>query len=415
MPVTSNSFAKTIKVSSDKSNINLYPHQMDAITNLNKKINSQEHFSGILVLPTGGGKTLTAVRWILKNIIDKGQKVLWVAHRHELLNQAVGTVVKNAYADVLGDRKSIQYRIISGIHDRPVNIKPEDDLLIASKDSINHGMNYLLNQWVKQNRNNIFLVIDEAHHAAAKTYRKTIEVLKKENPKSFKMLGLTATPFRTSEAENKILKEVFEDDIVYGIDLKALIARKILADPIFEELSTKLDVSKDLTEKDIKAIQAFDSIPEGVASNIAMSKERNNFIVNHYSENREKYGQLLVFALNIEHAIALKGLFEKRNIPSEFVVSSLKDPLGNTVSSKENEEKIRKFREEKINVLINVNILTEGIDLPNAQTVFLTRPTISTILMTQMIGRVLRGEKANGTEKHILSVLLMTGKKRLHG
>lgn len=57
-------------------------------------------------------------------------------------------------------------------------------------------------------------------------------------------------------------------------------------------------------------------------------------------------------------------------------------------------------------VLINVNILTEGIDLPQTKTVFLTRPTVSTILMTQMIGRSLRGEKAGGTkEAYVVSFI----------
>ena len=67
--------------------------------------------------------------------------------------------------------------------------------------------------------------------------------------------------------------------------------------------------------------------------------------------------------------------------------------LGITISSKENEEKIKQYRDGKLDVLINVNILTEGTDLPQTHTVFLTRPTISRVFMTQMVGRALRGEK----------------------
>ena len=128
-------------------------------------------------------------------------------------------------------------------------------------------------------------------------------------------------------------------------------------------------------------------------------------IVNHYIENREKYGQTLVFALNIQHAIELKGVFEKYGIACDFIVSDIRDAFTNvTISREENIEKIHRFRNGEIEVLINVNILTEGVDLPNIQTVFLTRPTISTILMTQMIGRALRGEKAGGTkEAYIVS------------
>ncbi len=103
---------------------------------------------------------------------------------------------------------------------------------------------------------------------------------------------------------------------------------------------------------------------------------------------------------DVDHAIALNAVFQSRGIDSDFVVGKLVDlNTGATISSKENSEKIKRFREGKLEVLINVEILTEGTDLPNVQTVFLTRPTTSTILMTQMIGRALRGQKAGGTEK----------------
>jgi hypothetical protein len=82
------------------------------------------------------------------------------------------------------------------------------------------------------------------------------------------------------------------------------------------------------------------------------------------------------------------------------VASKIMDEgTGATISVKENSEKIKRFRAGKLEVLINVEMLTEGTDLPNVQTVFLTRPTTSTLLMTQMIGRALRGQKAGGTEK----------------
>ena len=67
--------------------------------------------------------------------------------------------------------------------------------------------------------------------------------------------------------------------------------------------------------------------------------------------------------------------------------------------SKENERKLERYRNGDLKVLINVNILTEGVDLPQTKTVFLARPTVSTILMTQMIGRALRGTAAGGTEE----------------
>lgn len=89
----------------------------------------------------------------------------------------------------------------------------------------------------------------------------------------------------------------------------------------------------------------------------------------------------------------------------DYVLSAIRDQAtGATISSKQNQEIIQRFRMGELEVLINVNILTEGTDLPKVQTVFLARPTISSTLMTQMIGRGLRGEKAGGTpEAYIVS------------
>ncbi|UNU24408.1 DEAD/DEAH box helicase family protein [Microcoleus vaginatus] len=394
-----------IQVNKGKNPRELYAHQNEAIKALDQK--NKSPFEGLLVLPTGGGKTLTAVHWLLRNFIDKRKKVLWIAHRHELLDQAFETLKFSAYPSLLSDTERFRYRVISGDtnkHDRPVNIQPTDDIIIASKDSLNSGLNYLTDNWVNHSTE-ILLVVDEAHHATAKTYRKLIDSIKqnfKDRGKAdgFRMLGLTATPFRTDKSEQGLLKKVFPDDIIFSEHLRTLITRGILAEPVFENLETELDFYKELTDRDIRSIEDFDKLPKKVAEKIAMSSIRNKRIVDHYVENREKYKPLLVFAVDIQHAIALNGLFKKRGINSDFVASKIIDEgTGATISVKENSEKIKRFRAGKLEVLINVEMLTEGTDLPNVQTVFLTRPTTSTLLMTQMIGRALRGQKAGGTEK----------------
>lgn len=392
-----------IKVSRAENPRDLYEHQNQAIRALDKK--NLSPFKGLLVLPTGGGKTLTAVHWLLKNFIDKKQKVLWIAHRHELLNQALDTVKNSAYNSLIKDIKEFRYRIISGHpkHDIPVNIKSTDDIIIASKDSLNSGLTYLLENWVKHSES-ILLVIDEAHHASAKTYRKLIEsieanFLARKKSNGFKMLGLTATPFRTEQGEAGLLKKVFPDDIIFAEHLRTLINRGILAEPIFESLETQLNFYHELSDKDIKSIEGFDKIPKDVAEKIAMSNIRNKQIVDHYIKNRERYKPLLLFAIDVDHAIALNALFKNRGVKSDFVVSSIQNiGTGAKISPQENSNKINQFKNGDLEVLINVEMLTEGTDLPNIQTVFLTRPTTSTILMTQMIGRALRGTKAGGTE-----------------
>lgn len=147
----------------------LYEHQIDAIAKLNQ-IDKGSCFSSLLVIPTGGGKTFTAVRWLLNAAVDKEKKVLWIAHRHLLFDQAYDTFMKSAYSEIMINRSNFRYRIISGQHDKSINIASNDDVIIASKDSLTGNLSYLDN-WLKE-ETEIYIVIDEAHHSTAKSYRK---------------------------------------------------------------------------------------------------------------------------------------------------------------------------------------------------------------------------------------------------
>ncbi|MEY4937807.1 MAG: hypothetical protein RIS64_4166 [Bacteroidota bacterium] len=405
-------YAGTIRISPSESRLKPYEHQTEAFEKLQEKIiKSQKNpFAGLLVLPTGGGKTLTAALWIAQNILDKKKKVLWIAHRHELLEQAKNTFVdKLAYKDIFATIESFNYRMVSGIHDKAVNIRESDQLVIASKDSLSYGFEHLNRIWFEKGVDEVFLVIDEAHHATATTYRKLIEKIQGSVSK-FALLGLTATPTRTAENERGLLHKIFPDDIVYKIDLKTLIRLGILSTPVFEEAATGQNFMEELSPEDIERINNLDigSIGKEIATNIANNSVRNHLIVDRYVQNKEKYKQTLVFALNQDNAIALHALFQAKKVKSAFVIASVTDAATGSSSqfTKENGAKIEQFRKGELEVLINVNILTEGTDVPNVQSVFLTRPTISTILMTQMIGRGLRGPKAGGTaEAYIVSFM----------
>ena len=387
----------------------LQDHQRDAISamdNLNKNFSS---YSTLIVLPTGGGKTYTASNWLLRNAIDKSKKILWLAHRQMLLEQAAESFQKYAFSTDIPHISSFNYRIISGAtsHERTCNIEPSDNLLIISKDSLGRNLERL-DSWL-DDEDEIFLVIDEAHHSTAKTYRKVIEYVKKR-VKNLKLIGLTATPFRTAESEQGLLAKIFTDGtrdgqsvkndvgIVYQIGLKELINRRILSTPKFETYYTDEEYGADLGLKAWESIQHLDKLPDDVAQKIAKSAARNKLIVDTYKKKCDVYGQTIVFTVSINHAIALTKLFNKAGIKADYVVSSIKDAgTGVTLSREDNELKIESYRKGDIQVLVNVNILTEGVDLPMTKTVFLTRPTVSTILMTQMVGRALRGEKAGGT------------------
>ena len=388
-----------------------YNHQKDAMAKLSL-IDKEESFSTLVVLPTGGGKTYTASTWLLKNAIDKKKKILWIAHRQMLLDQAAESFQRFAYAEAMPHISEFTYRIVSGSsnHDRSIDISPRDNILILSKDSIGRNLS-VLDNWLK-GENEVYCVIDEAHHATAKTYRKIIKYVEMRVP-NMKLLGLTATPFRTAKEEEGLLSKIFKDGvdesgnvvkgdlgITYQIGLKELINARILSTPIFECKYTEEDYGANLGLDALEHIQRLDVLPEELATEIASSAARNKLIVDTYVNNAKEYGQTIVFAVNINHAIALNKLFGKAGVKSDYIVSDIRDAItGVTISREDNERKLQQYRDGKLQVLINVNILTEGVDLPQTKTVFLARPTVSKILMTQMVGRALRGTAAGGTAK----------------
>lgn len=153
----------------------------------------------------------------------------------------------------------------------------------------------------------------EAHHATAKNYRKVINYVN-EKVNNCKILGLTATPFRTNNNERGLLAKIFKDGIVYKVDLKELIKKRILSVPIFEECKTSIKLGDGIGIKTLKNIQQLDNLPDDIADYIAQNKERNNIIVKRFLENKERYGKTLIFAVNRIHAFALKGLFAKKGV-----------------------------------------------------------------------------------------------------
>ena len=135
-------------------------------------------------------------------------------------------------------------------------------------------------------------------------------------------------------------------------------------------------------------------MPESLVQKVAQTNERNEIIVDEYVKNAKKYGKTIIFALNAIHCDTLNEMFQKKGIRSGYVY--------NHKSAEENQSIIERFRhserEDGLDVLININILTEGSDIPDIQTVFLTRPTSSDVLLMQMVGRGMRGPESGGTE-----------------
>lgn len=179
-------------------------------------------------------------------------------------------------------------------------------------------------------------------------------------------------------------------------------AAGILSRPIFEETNTL--IQPEFGDREYQTwVDTHRDVPENIITTLADTRERNDRIVGHYVQNRNKYGKTLIFADRWYQCDYIRGALIERGVRADVVYSHVDADPGsaearNRRAADENAQVIRRFREGELDVLINVRMLTEGTDVPDVQTVFLTRQTTSRILLTQMVGRALRGSKFGGTD-----------------
>ena len=283
-------------------------HQNKAHKEMTKFFVQDDKQAGILVLPTGGGKTYTAVYWLLKNIVSKNKKVLWLADQGFLLEQARETFRENILECDTKRRDEINIRVVSGSdkHANPNSITVSDDiLLISSQTAIsnwNDQNNTKFKKFINENAKdgNLFIVYDEAHHTPAFGRRNLLiggsdgktGIL--ETHPQIKLLGLTATPTYTDKRQRGWLWEIFKDGIIYEIAKKELEDKKILASPIFIQERTKFKLV--LSDNDVdKLIFKHQELPVHIIEEIAQNEDRNNFIAEYFCDNRERFGKTIIF------------------------------------------------------------------------------------------------------------------------
>lgn len=382
----------------------IMPHQSEAVKAMTKYFKLKKDMpgrSGVVVMPTGSGKTYTAITWLLKDAVAKGYKVVWLVHRQELIEQTFNEFRRMAPLLKGSDVKKFSVLPVSGIHlsmsmARRANVYVCGIQSVANKNGYRHIAGIL----GTAGKERVVVVVDEAHHATSASYQKVINRIKNINPNMI-LLGLTATPYRMNYYEQNKLQSMFNINsniakgigrkgFVYEITLKELIASGFLADPKYIPVYTKIigDIEYNCNEDDEEFFKKFGELSERLKTQIAESAARNDIIIKEYLDNHKKYGKTLVFAVNQLHAEKLCELFKRAGITCDYAISSRAD----------SQDVIRKFKDNEFEVLINVQILTEGSDVPDIQTVFLTRQTNSDSLLMQMIGRGLRGEKAHGTK-----------------
>ncbi|MGY2896778.1 DEAD/DEAH box helicase family protein [Deinococcus sp. UYEF24] len=388
-------------------------HQEEALRALKKWFRRKQAVKGgILVLPTGGGKTFTATRFLTEGPLSQGHKVLWLAHTHHLLDQAFSGLDrtpdgKYELGHVGGVRKELTLRTVSGTlgHGKVAEIKAKDDVVIITLQTLARAMEAKVHPGLKAfltaaNETGLTVVFDECHHAPAPSFRHLIEALRAAVP-DLHLLGLTATPTYSDDRRQGHLKKLFPQEILFQVSPQELMLAGILARPIVEEPPT--NIRPNFSDQDYQEwLGSYRDIPEKVIAHLASNRDRNTLIAETYAQNRDKYGQTLIFADRWYQCTALVELLRQRGVRADAVFTHQDADPGsvearNARRKDENEDVLTKFRNGELDVLVNIRMLTEGTDVPNVKSVFLTRQTTSRILLTQMIGRALRGPRFGGT------------------
>jgi len=324
--------------------IQLRPYQSEVIAELGRDIADGKRRI-IAVAPTGAGKTIVAA-CVIKDRVASGQRVLVLAHTREIIKQT--------------SLKLSAYGIEHGIIQAGLVADPDQPVQVASVQTL----------WSRAMRRNTMplppanlLIIDEAHHCPASTYRKIIE----EYPNAT-LLGLTATPCR---GDGRGLGGIF-DMIVECPQVAALIEQKYL-------VKTRVYAPVD---PDLKGVET--RVGDYVESQLAERMDRANLvgdIVTHW----HKYGErrrTVCFAVNVAHSIHIRDEFIKSGVRAEHVDGSTPKP--------DRDAALARLASGETELITNCQVLGEGWDLPEVACCILARPTKKMGLYRQMIGRVLR-------------------------
>lgn len=324
---------------------------LDAIEkNLSKEIRDQ-----IIILPTGAGKTIIFSELIRR----KNLKTLVIAHRLELLEQAeekLRFVAPDIESGVFcGPRKELGKQVT-----------------IASIQSAYKHKELLLEEDFE------LLIIDEAHHAAARTYLELMDYLgfkdldKVRNNKASTsgiVLGFTATAKR---GDRKALKRTFET-IAYELQLEELVSRGFLARP------KGLHVTVDIDLKDVETIMGdYKKLSLRRVMTSGPAREIVAKTIKKFASDRKG----IVFSCDIEHAKLLEEDIAQAGFKCAVVHSY--------VSLDRRKKALKDFSEGNVQFLINPMILTEGFDCPIADCMINAAPTQNKPLYIQKAGRVLR-------------------------
>lgn len=411
-------------VASDEQFYELLDYQYYIKQRVLNNLNSEHLLERMLVhMPTGTGKTKTTMH-IITNYINFSLKkqgiVIWIAHTIELLQQAYDTF--EAVWKHLGDGKINAYKLWGN--------KVIEDTTQPLNGIVFCGLSKLMS--IAESRKDLFerikkdcrlVVFDEAHKAAAKQTQKVIEDLMRmpDGYKNRSLIGLTATPGRTTEDsyDNNLLTNMFGNKLIYidasilnQINMGRLAALNTVAENniirYFQERHIlakmkpqKLTYKMEFSEKELKTLgstlrdMGYDDkeYTDEQLKVLARSKERNLAIMSQLRQLHIDKKPTIVFACSVDHAKMLSAMLTLEGISNSLVLGEM-DSMDRKYAID-----VFKDRNSGVDIIINYEVLTTGFDSKNIKCVFITRPTKSIVLYSQMLGRGLRGPLMGGNEE----------------
>ena len=316
-------------------------------------------------LPTAAGKTV-CFAYISNDFFREGKKVLVIAHRLELVEQAAEKL-----SEVTGE--SI------GIIKHGFKMHSERMIQVASIQTL-----------ARRNLSEILpdvglLICDEAHHASASSYREVFSFYQ-----NAVVLGVTATPQRM---DGQGFSDLF-DRLLVGPPTSALIGEGYLSK--FRLFATEQTISTIGVKKSRVDFRAKDLA-------LAVSTQVD---VKDIFDNWKKYagdGRTVIFASSLEHSKAIAAYFSRRKVVARH--------LDGETDLSRRQDILKKFHTGEIQVITNYQILTEGYDCPDIECVYCVRPTESPTLWLQMLGRALRPSP----NKKIATIIDLTDNWKKHG
>jgi superfamily II DNA or RNA helicase len=377
----------------------LFDHQRRAAKNVWRHVNGGTS-RVLLHMPTGAGKTRTAMHVIVRYLIEHEPcVVVWLASGAELLDQAADAF-EQAWSQMGNRELTVKRAWGAGELDFEGF---EDGLLIGGLQKLNSFFERNAISAFRIGRRTKLTIIDEAHQAIAPTYSSVVEQLTETGAENA-LIGLSATPGRTWNdiSEDSRLSEFFHENKVtltvpgYPDPVSFLIDHGYLAKPTFRSLEFRSD-GLEVTEKEGKnsdySGELLEKLGEDPLRNALAIREIQSLI-------SEGHRRIIFFAASVDHAKKVAVLLDAIGIDSGIVTGAS--------SSSQRMRTIKKFKRKTNSpmVMCNFGVLTTGFDAPETSAAVIARPTKSLVLYSQMVGRATRGVKAGGNEACTISTVV---------